>query len=283
MATPFSETLVRLRTAAGFPSAYAFFHDNGGQKVLGLTYRRYLLLEQGRNLPMLEKLRKLFYALRLVPQAPAANELTVAWLRSMAGEQDYQDILQSVVAPRAETKGVSPLHKAVEKNLANDKYVVKPEQFQAVLSSFEAYVCFHAMVSETDSWKLEDLARAVQAELPKVREAMNRLTAAKLMKQMRPGVYKCPIASATIETPQMNLLGREAIDKIKDYTGRLITSGRSEWYSTCMVRADGPAFKGYAPVLNLAVHTAGAYEIKRKTDGSAIFLVEGRITRLRDF
>jgi len=112
---------------------------------------------------------------------------------------------------------------------------------------------------------------------------MARLAAAKLMKQVRPGVYKCPVASATIETPQMNLLGREAIEKIRDYTRRLVGSGRSEWYSTCMVRADGPAFKGYTPVLNLAVHTAGAYEIKRKTPGSAIFLVEGRITRLRDF
>jgi hypothetical protein len=283
MSTPFSETLVKLRAEAGFASAYQFFHDNGGPAVLGLTYRRYVLIEQGRNLPLMDKLKKLFYALRLVPQSPNANALMVAWLRTMAGEDNYNDLLRPVIAPAAESKGVSPLHKAVEKSLANDKYYVKPEQFLAVLSSFEAYLCFHAMLSETGAWKIEDLAKALQAELPKVKEAMRQLAAAKLMKEVRKGVYKCPMAGATIETPQMNLLGKAAIEKMKAYNRQLITSGRNEWYSTCMLRADGPAFKGYLPVLNMAVHTAGAYEIKRKTPGSALFLIEGRITRLRDF
>lgn len=283
MPTKFSETLVRLRAEAGFSTAYRFFHDNGGDKVLGLSYRRYLLIEQGKNLPLIDKLKKLFYALRLVPQSPNANALVVAWLQVMAGEETYRDLLHPIIAPQAESKGVSPLHKAVERTMASDTYHVKPEQFQTVLSSFEAYLCFHAMVSETGAWKIEDLAKALQAELPKVKEAMRHLAGVKLMKEIRKGVYKCPIAGSTLQTPQMNLLGKDAIEKFKAYNRQLKESGRNEWYSTCMLRADGPAFKGYLPVLNLAVHTAGAYEIKRKTAGSAMFLVEGRITRLRDF
>ena len=56
MSTAFSETLCRIRAAEGFPTAYRFFHDNGGTQVLGFTYRQYLRMEQGKNLPECQKL-----------------------------------------------------------------------------------------------------------------------------------------------------------------------------------------------------------------------------------
>jgi hypothetical protein len=283
MPTIFSETLVRLRAEAGFPTAYRFFHDNGGDKVLGLSYRRYLLIEQGKNLPLIDKLKKLFYALRLVPQSPNANALVVAWLQVMAGEETYRDLLHPVIAPQAESKGVSPLHKAIEKNLADNMYHMTPEQFEVALTNPETYLCYQAMLSETGAWAVPDIAKALQLTEPKTRAALKTLAAAKIVKELRKEVYKCPLASRTVVTPQLNIAGRGLREKMVQYDRELVASGRNEWHSTCMLRADAAVFKGYMPVLNLAVHTAGSYVVTRKTPQSALFLVEGKVTRLRDF
>lgn len=283
MPTIFSETLVRLRAEAGFPTAYRFFHDNGGDKVLGLSYRRYLLIEQGKNLPLIDKLKKLVYALRLVPQSPSANALVVAWLQVMAGEENYRDLLHPVIAPRAESKGVSPLHKAIEKNLSDNMYHMTPEQLEAGLANFETYLCYQAMLSETGAWAVPDIAKALQLTEPKTRAALKTLAAAKIIKEVRKDVYKCPLASYTVVTPQLNIAGRGLREKIIEYNRQLVASGRNEWRSTCVLRADAEIFKGYTPVLNLAVHTAGSYVVTRKTPKSALFLVEANVTKVRDF
>src|SRR5438874_9152894 len=49
--TDFAEALVRTRRERGCPSAYGFFHGNGGRKRFGFTYPYYLLIEQGARLP----------------------------------------------------------------------------------------------------------------------------------------------------------------------------------------------------------------------------------------
>jgi len=283
MATIFSETLIKLRAEAGFPTAYRFFHDNGGQPVLGLSYRRYLLIEQGKNHPFIDKLKNLFYGLRLVPQSPNANALVVAWLKTMAGEEIYHNLLRPVIAPKAETKGVSPLHKVIEKNLSDNKYHMTPEQFETVLTNFDTYLCHHALLSETGAWAVADLAKALQLTAVKTKAALKILAKAKLVKEVRPGAYKSPLAAYTIVTPQLNISGRGQREKMERYHRELVATGRNEWHSTCLLRADAAVFKGYSPVLNLAIHTAGVYEVKRKTDHSAMFLVEGHITKLRDF
>jgi len=97
MGTIFSDTLVKLRQEAGFPTAYRFFHDNGGDKVLGMCYRKYLMMEQGRNLPVLGRLERLIVGLHMPFGTPAARELTLAWLKTMAGEESYAGLLEPLM------------------------------------------------------------------------------------------------------------------------------------------------------------------------------------------
>lgn len=73
METIFSRQLTAARKSAGFSTAYRFYHDNGGQAILKLTYRNYLRLEQGLILPVPEKLGVLLFALRLTHGSPEAN------------------------------------------------------------------------------------------------------------------------------------------------------------------------------------------------------------------
>ena len=92
MGTKFSEMLVKLRKDAGFVTAYKFFYDNGGDKVLGMCYRKYLMMEQGRFLPQFKHLRAFIYGLHLQNRSAAANGLADAWLRTMAGDAASIDI-----------------------------------------------------------------------------------------------------------------------------------------------------------------------------------------------
>ena len=86
MATIFSDTLNKLRRESGFPTAYRFFHDNGGDKVLGMCYRKYLMMEQGRILPLFKHLRGFIFGLRLVTGSlPMPEILLRAWLKTMSG------------------------------------------------------------------------------------------------------------------------------------------------------------------------------------------------------
>ena len=283
MGTLFSETLVKLREAAGFPTAYNFFHSNDGKKALGLSYRRYLLLEQGNNLPLVDRLPGLIYSLRLVPGSNAANELATAWLKTFAGEKNYSVAFEPLVAPRAEAKGVSPMHEAMQKGLAQKKYFLTVEQFEAILTSFDTYLCYQAMQSDTGAWKVEELAVSLRLTPAAARAAMRVLAGARLMKEVRKGVYKCPLAGRDVEVPQLNQSKLELMKNMEKYNAQLAASGRNEWVSLCLLRVDAAAFRGYIPVLNTAVQTSVTYCVTKKTDKSALMLVEGRITRLRDF
>ena len=67
--------LVQLSKEAGFPTAYRFYHDNGGAAGLKISYRNYLLIEQGKKLPALGRLVTFTWALRLISKTPTANAL----------------------------------------------------------------------------------------------------------------------------------------------------------------------------------------------------------------
>lgn len=283
MATVFSKKLTQLRAEAGFKTAYAFFHENGGQQVLGLSYRKYLLLEQGKNLPALGRLTRLSYALRLVPQGPEANALAVAWLQTYAGEEAYQEVLAPLVAPRAEAKGMTPMHEAMKKNMAEKRYFLKPVQYRAILTSFETYLCHQALSNEDGAWKAEDLAKALQLDKAKTLAALKTLKEAKLVKEPRKGFFKSPLAGLQIDAPQFNILSADFKARNEEYHKRLMESGRNEWFAACLLRADGEVFKGYLPFMSLNMQAAGSYAISRKTPDSALFMVESRIVRLRDF
>jgi hypothetical protein len=283
MGTIFSETLVRLRAEAGFKTAYSFFHENGGQQVLGLSYRKYLLLEQGKNLPALGRLTRLSYALRLTPQGPEANGLAEAWLRTFAGEDVYQEVLAPLVVPRAEAKGMTPMHEAMKKNIAEKKYFLTPEQYRVILSSFEAYLCYHALSNESGSWKAGDLAKNLQLGKAATVAALKALKEVKVVKEPRKGVFNCPLAGLQIDAPQLNLLDASFRAKNDEYHKKLMESGRNEWFAACLLRADGDVFKGYLPLMGLNMQAAGSYATSKKTPASALFMVESRVVRLRDF
>lgn len=283
MGTIFSETLTRLRREAGFPTAYGFYNDNGGAPVLKFTYRKYLLFEQGKELPAVEKLLPVFFALGLMPKSFPSNELTIAWLKTLAGEEAYKYVLQPVISEEAAASNLSPLHKAVKRTLSENKYQLSPAQFQALLADRDTYLCFLALTRDSGSWSAEDVAKTLELEKSAAAGALKALEKIKLLKEVKKGVYKCPLAACKIEYPHLNMVAPALREKLDIYHKELAASGVIALLHGCVVRADWTAFRDFFPLMNLNISTAQTYSITEKTEKSALFWVEGKITKLRNF
>ena len=283
MSTIFSETLTRLRKEAGFPTAYRFYHNNGGQPVLKVSYRKYLLMEQGKLLPLFPRLHRIIFTLRYVQRSAPANELVSAWLRTMAGAEAFRDLLEPILSIKTETAGLSPLHKAVSRALADKKFYITPQQFSVIVAGADNYLCYLAMSGDSGVWKTEDLAEKLKLKKPAAAKALKELAGVKILKEVKKGSYACPFAAEMVETPQLNTLDEALVAKYKKCREAVIASGTREWARTGIIRADATAFRNFYPLMSLNMSTAATYAITEKTDRSALFAIIGRVVKIRDF
>lgn len=283
MVTVFSGLLIRRRKEAGFPTAYRFYHDNGGAAALKISYRNYLMLEQGRALPVISRLGRLLFALGLTPGSAQADELVVAWLRTMSGEETFRDILQPLLREERKNFGFSPLHGAMKMALSGRKHHITPDQLRVILTNRATNLCMVAMSNDTGLWPVEDIAKALGLKRSETAEAMKILAAAKLMKEVKKGVFRCPLAGGNVEYPFLNTLDQSFRLKLEKYNKDLIASGAVKSSYGCIIRADSEAFSGFFPVMGLNIATAQTYSVNKKSASSALFFVEGRIIKLRCF
>lgn len=283
MGTLFSETLTKIRKEAGFPTAYRFYHDNGGAPALKVSYRKYLRMEQGRILPVIDRLKRFLFALRLLPQTSTANQLIIAWLKTMAGEDAYDFVLAPLIAVKATKHGISPLHKAMRRVLSEKKQYITPAQFRTILSSRDTYLCSVAMESDTGIWSPETLAKPLRITKKAAAKAMMTLAKAGMLKEVKKGFFKYALTAGMVEYPHLNSIEQSFQDKLAGYKKELADTSKLHWARGCLIRADAAALRDFLPLMELNISTAQTYTITEKTENSAIFLVEGRVIKLRDF
>ena len=282
MATIFSETLTRLRTEAGFPTAYRFFHSNGGAPVLKISYRKYLSLEQGKNLPVFGRLRGLLFGLRMTPKSPAANDLVTAWLKTLTGEDSYKEILEPLLDVKPEPTLMSPMHEAMKNALAGEKHYLSPAQLESISGNRDNYICFLALSNDTDAWPAEKLAHHVGLSEKSTEKALKSLKAVKLLKEAG-GRYKCPMAAKMLEYPHMTATVRKMLGRLNKFQDELADAGTRVWRRRGILRADADTLCGFFPIMSLNLSAAHTYGITKKTKKSAVYFIEGRIVKLYDF
>ncbi len=278
--TPFSSALTELRKAAGFPTAYRFYHDNGAQKVLGFSYRKYLLFEQGQTLPAPDTLRRLSLALRLIPKTPPAGRLAAAWLRTTAGDEAYGEVFAPFISVREETPGLSPAHKALGRFIK--KQPLSVAQAEAILSSGSHYRAFLALANDAGVWAGAALARAAGLKPAEAAAALRDLAEAGLLKKVKAGEYRFG-GDRILEFPRAEIMPPGLNDRMRAYQAEMLASGRLAWRRLSMVRAAPEALAAFYPVLSVSVSAAAAYETAEPLPGSAVFAVEARVVRLFDF
>lgn len=283
MRSEFAETLCRIRKEGGFPTAYRFFYDNGGEETLGFSYRQYLRMEQGKSLPRCDKLHKIISGLRLTSNSRPANALAAAWLKTLVGEQEYLHIFEPLLGA-SPLDATHPMHTAVKTALASKKHYITPGQFRLILSDPDTFLCFTALQNDTGIWSVRQVAESLRLTENSARAAMRKLAQGKLLRMVRPGAYRCHLATMMIEYPRLDTLEPALRKRLFEYQNLLTGSGTTVLQSTGTIRADIQQLRQhYFPLLLLSVSTAETYNITKKTGSSALFHIESKIVKLRDF
>ncbi|MCX5792843.1 MAG: hypothetical protein NTY45_11620 [Elusimicrobia bacterium] len=283
MATVFSAALIKARKEAGFPTAYGFYHDNGGASSFKMSYRTYLSVEQGETLPAFEKLHAFLLALRLTLSTPPANKLVISWLQTMAGEKSYDLVLKPLISAATGGRNISPLHEAAKRTLTQKRYNITPEQFRAILTDFDTYLCSVAMTNDTGVWSAEDMAKDLKLKVPAAAKALETLAKAKILKRVDKDHYKCPLTDITMVYPHLGSVDPELRSRLLSYHKQLADSGKQVWSQGITIRADSADFPNFFPLLEQDMETGSSYNTIEKTPTTALYNIESKITKLRDF
>ena len=280
MGTIFSETLSKLRKEAGFKTAYRFFHDNGGKEILKVSYRMYLLMEQGKLMPPFKNLGIYVYSLRLTPHSYSAAELTTAWLKTTLGESEFLYLLSPFLKMPGKQSITSPLHRAIKRELTQRTFHINLTQLRVILKSGDTYLCWSALSNDTGAWTPETLASQLKIPLATARNSLRELAAARLLK-VKKGIYTCPMAAAVVEGP--HAMPPDVMNKMIERDKEFISSGKPVFARRGIIRASAAEFWNYFPMINLNVATAATYGVTEKQKDSALFAIEATVVKLRDF
>jgi hypothetical protein len=283
MGTIFSELLVKLRKDAGFATAYRFFHDNGGKPVLNFSYRKYLLWEQGKTLPPVNSIARLTTALQLPPESGPLGGFVASWLKTMAGPEAYNEVFKPFIAAREDTPGMSPLHKAMNRVLNDKKYPISVEKAVVILATCEHYKAFLFITNDSGVWSEEILAKTIEIGKGAASKIVQDFLRIGLLKKERSGLLKCHLLGCMVEFPRAEIMPAGYGDRMGRYQKEMLDSGVGVWRRLGFIRADSRELSGFFPMMNLNVSTAHTYSITEKTEHSAMFGVEGRVVKLRDF
>lgn len=281
MVTIFSDTLIKLRRESGFPTAYRFFHDNGGDKVLGMCYRKYLMMEQGRILPLFKHLRGFIFGLRLVGNSAPAKELVRAWLKTMSGEELYAEILEPMLAEKPAVLTMSPAQRALKSAIAGRKFYMTLEQMDAISASPGNHICYQVLSNDNGVWTAEKLAEAAGVTKAEAGRIIKSFLSLKLLRRSGKG-YKCPLAGAQVESPQ-KLASPELFERLGKRHDEMIAAGKRVWFRRGIVRADADTLRDFFQLMSVNLSSVSAYTVKDKTPKSALFAVEAKAVKLRDF
>ncbi len=282
--TQFSKLLTECRRKAGFPTAYRFYHDNGGKGVLKISYRKYLMIEQGRILPLVDRLGTFIWALRLIPKSPEANALAEAWLKTMAGEDAFRDVIEPLLTAGRGVSHVSPMQNAITRSMAEKKVFLTEEQMQAISVSRENHLVYTALSNDTGNWTKESMARALGLSLAAAGKALDALTAAKVLKKTK-STYSCPMADKLriMPYPQQHGPLPDTLARTDRYLDEMVAKGSRTFRRQMIMRADEQELQNLFPVLEADHITAASYAVREKTPNSAMFLVEHLVVKLLDF
>ncbi|MGD9643738.1 MAG: hypothetical protein AB7V08_13485 [Elusimicrobiales bacterium] len=280
MATLFSETLIQFRKEAGFKTAYRFYHDNGGKPFFKISYRMCLLMEQGKRMPAFKILGLYIYALRLPPLSSAAAEFTLAWLKTAHGKEEIEQLVVPYLKIEKSHPIASPFHKALKKEIAKRTFHITPAQVAVFNNSRVNYFCWTALANDIAAWKPKDLAAQLKLPVPDVTKAMRELAAVKLLK-VKNGAYQCPMAGGVIETPQMLVEHQRKKSYLR--VNEIISSGKPVFVRHGVLRASAMELHNVFPLLTLNVATMDSYAVTEKQKDSALFGIETKVVKIRDF
>lgn len=283
MENAFSRMLLQYRKEAGFKTVYQFYHKNGGAGVLKMGYRNYLNIEHGKSLPPLDRLGPVLWALRIEHGSAKANALVAAWLQSTVGEDNFKDYVAPLLTRKPAPPGLSPMQDAMKRVVAAKTVYMTMEQVRAIHTTPEHHLCFFAITTDSEAWTTKDLSGRIKLPEQVVKNVMKTLLAAKLVKKARGNAYQNAFGRACQRYPNYNTMPQDLKNKIRENNAKLIENGEVVYPRRVVVRADGKEFGNFFQLVDAHMNAAASYAVPKRSDTTALFMVEGSVIKLRDF
>ncbi|MBI5624512.1 MAG: hypothetical protein HY924_12100 [Elusimicrobia bacterium] len=282
MPTEFSETLVSLRKAADFPSAYAFFHDNGGKPVFKISCRKYQLIEKGENLPKPQRLALFISLLRHPLGSPEAARLVAAWLRTLVGPEVFASLFAPLLRPGAGSGGPTAAREVMSRSLRGRRTTITPAQYALIAKSFEHYWVHTVLSDSSEGSDARALARCLRSPEAKVRKALSELERAGLVHEAGKGVFRSALFGRVHVSPSLSATP-SLRRKTADYVRRMERSGQVCAGRRLIMHADEAEFGQFLSFFVDSVRAAQAYIDPARSSRSAFFMVEGKVVKLFPF
>lgn len=275
----FSGNLIKARRAAGFDTAYKFYHRNGGRGHFPFTFVHYARIEKGVSLPTAAGVEHIFLALRLLPTQGAARELLLSYLKEYLGRgADF--ILTPLLSPGGQQAAADPL----QWMKTHGSEHLTPEEFKALSADETSYWCSEALCSDARSWTPRALAAELGLNPEHTRKALEKLKKAGLAVPAGAGKFKCRHTGKFFTWPG-RLAGMNAsLAAIRNYWAKAEKKGGRELFERVeLIRAEEAAVSGYRLQLAQVLDNANGCATHNKGDNTGFFLIETRIKKLKTF
>lgn len=280
----FSEALLDLRREAGYPSAYRFYHRNGGRRHFGFTYVHYLRLEKGAKAPRSEAFGAILKALRLASSADGARRLFRAYLLDMLGSPEAYELIIGAVSKSVPSVSPTLAEGGFDRLKREHLMHMSVEQFTAVSSGEIEYWTSELLLNDGGSWGAKEIAERLECSTASAAKALESLTKAKLLRATSPGRWKTRQPGKFWTFPGRSKGMEPLLDRVRGYWDAMAKRRGGPFGERLeLVRASSSVMRQYMNALHRAVDEANLAATHSKGEDTALFLIEGRVRRLLHF
>ena len=188
-----------------------------------------------------------------------------------------------MLTARPAAAALPPAEAALKSARLKRTYYINPAQYAVLCASYENFRCCHFTNNDTGNWTAPRLAGLLGVTAAAAGKALKELARVKLLKETKPGVYKCLITDQMRMLPDKRTLPAEQVKRYAGFLDRLAAEGSPVLQRRMVLRADGPAFRDFLPSLEAAVLMADSYSVHQDTGASALYVVDGTVTKVLDF
>ncbi len=280
----FSDALLRLRREAGFPSAYRFYHRNGGRRHFGFTYVHYLRLEKGAKAPRAEAFGAILKALRLAPAQEGARLLFRSYLMDTLGGRENYELIVGGVREDAPTISPTLAEGGFERLKREHLMHMSPEQFTAVAKDEVSYWTSELLLNDRESWDAEAVSKRLDCPPSAAAAALESLAEVKLLRATSPGRWRTRQPGKFWTFPGRSKGMEPLLERVRGYWDAMARRKGGPFGERLeLVRASSSVMRQYMTALHRAVDEANLAATHAKGEDTALFLIEGRVRRLLPF
>ncbi len=276
-----------MRAERGFPTAYAFFHKNGGVRKLDFTYACYLYLERGVRLPSPAVLTRIFETLGLSGPAfvPERKELLKAYLLAQAGGGPLFDPVLEATSTREPADGPADFTAEAGRRLLSAVPTMSLEQATALASNPAAFWTFHYLLHSGRRETAGSIGRRLGHSETEQSLALDLLLQQKLVERRRDGTYSSPHFKSDLFAPVASVTPEKAAWSSQQIEKRLLArkDGVPYYGQFFLVLDDDPSVANLVSVFRDAIRKAYLLRPRSPPRKGKLLSVEARIASLVDF